>query len=474
MKVFRAPKTSLGDLDAEAVAALVASASDIALILDDAGVIHDVSVATPNLADDLYGLARWVGRRWTDTVTEESRPKIAALLADAASHQEPRWRHINYPSVSGPDIPIVYAAVHAGSPGRIVAFGRDLRAVSSLQRRLVDAQMSLERDYARMRHVETRYRLLFEIASDAVLIVDGGSQRVQDCNPAARRLFGDRAEYGTGWRIIQAFSDDSAPSVELLLAGVVASGRADEVRARLAADGRDAIVHASLFRDDSGLSCLVRIAITQPDTAGAIVPKVKSKLLKLIEGAPDAFVVTGDDGRVITANAAFVQLAQLPSEERAQGESLERWLGRTGVDLDILVGHLRQHGSVRLFGSRLNGELGDHAEVEISAVTVMNGGRPCFGFAIRDVGRRLAPDARRQRRLTPSAEQLTQLIGRVALKDLIREATDVIERHCIEAALELTGDNRASAAEILGLSRQSLYVKLRRYGLGDLTPEGAN
>ena len=54
------------------------------------------------------------------------------------------------------------------------------------------------------------------------------------------------------------------------------------------------------------------------------------------------------------------------------------------------------------------------------------------------------------------------------LKDLVRETTDLIERLCIEAALELTGDNRASAAEMLGLSRQSLYVKLRRYGLGDL------
>jgi DNA-binding NtrC family response regulator len=69
---------------------------------------------------------------------------------------------------------------------------------------------------------------------------------------------------------------------------------------------------------------------------------------------------------------------------------------------------------------------------------------------------------------TRSVEQLTELIGRVPLKDLVREATDVIERLCIEAALQLTGDNRASAAEMLGLSRQSLYVKLRRYGLGDL------
>ena len=49
----------------------------------------------------------------------------------------------------------------------------------------------------------------------------------------------------------------------------------------------------------------------------------------------------------------------------------------------------------------------------------------------------------------------------------MRESTDVIEALCIEAALELTRDNRASAAALLGLSRQSLYTKLRRYGIGD-------
>ena len=59
------------------------------------------------------------------------------------------------------------------------------------------------------------------------------------------------------------------------------------------------------------------------------------------------------------------------------------------------------------------------------------------------------------------------------LKNLVRETTDLIERLCIEAALELTHDNRASAAEMLGLSRQGLYTKLRRYGLGDLDDDDA-
>jgi DNA-binding protein Fis len=42
---------------------------------------------------------------------------------------------------------------------------------------------------------------------------------------------------------------------------------------------------------------------------------------------------------------------------------------------------------------------------------------------------------------------------------------------CIETALDMSNDNRASAALLLGLSRQSLYVKLRRYGLGSLGGE---
>jgi DNA-binding NtrC family response regulator len=66
---------------------------------------------------------------------------------------------------------------------------------------------------------------------------------------------------------------------------------------------------------------------------------------------------------------------------------------------------------------------------------------------------------------------MTELVGRLPLKDIVRETTDLIEQLCIEAALQLTGDNRASAAEMLGLSRQSLYIKLRRFGIGDASTE---
>jgi transcriptional regulator PpsR len=206
--------------------------------------------------------------------------------------------------------------------------------------------------------------------------------------------------------------------------------------------------------------------------AAAPTPRARSKLLDIVESSPDGFVITEADGRIVSANRAFLDLAQLASEVQAHGEPLERWLGRTGVEVSALIASLRQHGSIRLFATILRGEYGSDSEVEVSAVAVLNGEQPCLGFSIRGVSRRLASDATGERELPRSVEQLADLIGRVPLKDLVRDATDVIERLCIEAALQLTGDNRASAAEVLGLSRQSLYVKLRRYGLVDPGSEG--
>lgn len=63
-------------------------------------------------------------------------------------------------------------------------------------------------------------------------------------------------------------------------------------------------------------------------------------------------------------------------------------------------------------------------------------------------------------------QPLTAKLGETPLKVLVSETVVVIERHFIEAALANTDGNRSAAAKMLGLSRQSLYVKLARYGIG--------
>lgn len=455
---------SLGGFDAETAASLIAAVADVALVVDSNGVICDVSIGNDDISFEGHG--DWVGRRWSDTVTPESRPKVVALLQDAAGKTGRRWRHINYPSKQGADIPLMYSAVQVGDNGRVVALGRDLRNLASLQQRLVDAQQSMEQDYLRLRHMETRYRLLFEMVSDAVLVVDGATHKILEINPAAAKLMGEPARKLVGRSLAECFADASRAEVSSLLSGVLLAGRVDEIAATLSAEAQAVKMSASMFRQEGGNLLLVHLharggVAAAPSGTGSV-------LLAALESAPDGFVVTDMDGRIITANQTFLDMAQTPRIDLVVSEPLDRWLGRSGVDMSVLLANLKQRGTVRLFASSVRGLNGATTDVEISGIAVTNAEQPCMGFAIRDVGRRLRPESKSRKELPRSAAQLTELVGRVPLKDIVSETTDMIEQLCIEAALELTRDNRASASEMLGLSRQSLYVKLRRFGLGEL------
>ena len=466
VKTFTSPSTALGDLDAGSAASLIAAASDITLIIDAHGVIQDTAIQSAELLHDLDDNATWVGRPLGDTVASDSRPKVVTILREAVGVTGSKWRHINHVATSGQSIPVLYCGVQAGGDGRVVLFGRDLRVMSALQQRLMNAQQSMERDYSRMRDLEQRYRVLFQLSSEAVLLLDPARRRVTEANPAARTLFGDAGDMA-GKALSELFTADSMADIQAHLE-TVRSGVAEELAARLRNADRPVLVRASLYRHESASFVLMRVAPAQPVHTAAALPDVKVKLLHAVEHAPDGFVVTDHAGDIITANAAFLEMAQLQNEDQARGRPLDQWLGQSGVDLDVLTSNLRSRGSVRFFSTTMRGEAGGVAQVEISAVSVRNGGHPSFGYAIRNVGPRLHVAPAVARPLPKSVEQLTELIGRVTLKELVREATEVIEKLSIQAALEMTNDNRASAAEMLGLSRQSLYVKLRRYGIGDL------
>ncbi|MGQ0455689.1 MAG: transcriptional regulator PpsR [Hyphomicrobium sp.] len=468
LDAFRAPKKTLGDLDAEAAAKLIAAAADIALVVDAKGVIRDVAVGSEDLAAEGWG--KWVGQRWIETVTVESRVKIEDMLRDAiGAKQLPRSRQVNHPSRRG-DIPIRYSAIEVGENGRIVAVGRDLRAVAALQQRLVETQQNMEREYSRLRHAETRYRLLFQVAGEAVLVVDAASMKIVESNPAATRLLSAAVKRLGGRSFPELFDADGSKIIHAHLAAVRGAGRSEDVVAKLSESKQEFVVAASLFRQENISHFLVRLSpagVARAVSGGAD----RSRVFDFVDKLPDGFVVTDFDCNILKVNSAFLELAQVASEEQALGESLDRWLGRHDVDVKVLADNLKERGTIRNFATVIRGEFGSYEDVDVSAVSVAGGDSPCLGFTVRLTGRKPEPIINGRRDLPRSVEQMTELVGRVSLKELVRDTTDIIERLCIEAALELTGDNRASAAEMLGLSRQGLYSKLRRYGLGDLNGE---
>jgi transcriptional regulator PpsR len=254
----------------------------------------------------------------------------------------------------------------------------------------------------------------------------------------------------------------------MLLSAANATAQPEAAPVRLA-DGRDGYVaRVSAYRQDGVTHALVSLAAAKAERPVAGEDS-NLRLLRILNRIPDAFVVTDEALDIVEANLAFLELAQLASVEAAKGQPLSRFLGRPGVDLKVLMGNLREYGSVRNFGTITHTSYGSQEEVVLSAVSVRVGLETSHAFVIRPSRRPMPAPAAQSDVLPRTPDQLRQLVGRVSLREIVAETTDVIERMCIEAALNLTGNNRASAAEVLGLSRQSLYSKLNRHGVS--TPE---
>ncbi|GJG86888.1 transcriptional regulator PpsR [Gemmatimonadetes bacterium T265] len=475
-------RAALTRLGGDGAAALL-SAHDLAVVVDAAGIVVDVAAgvgtaaraaaADAGYADAVEG---WVGRRWVDTVTSESRGKIELLLREAAPAGLTPRRQVNHVAPDGHDFPVAYTAVRL-SDGGVVAAGRDMRATAALQQRLVETQQALERDYWQLRHVQTRYRLLFERSAEAVLVVDAATRKVVDANPAARDVFGPNADRLVGRAFPPEMAAPSRQALDDLLVATRLDARGDDIEVALA-DGRRLRAAASCLRQDAQTLFLVRFGEAEGATPREAGGRWAGQSLDaLLDAAPDAFVVTDADGQVIVANRAFLDLAQLSDAAQAEGHSLAEWVGRPGADLPVLLTMLRQHGVLRLVGTSVRGEHGTATDVELSAVRAPDGasaGPAAMAWTIRDVGRRVGGGTGGARDLTRAVEQLTGLVGKVSLPDLVRDTIEMVERHFIEAALDLTRDNRTAAAEVLGLSRQSLYLKLRRHRLLPAEPADAD
>lgn len=455
---FNDPEAIFSGFTKEELIDMACAAGDFMLGVDEEGVIRDIAV---NLHD--HGFARqWVGEKWADTVSVEGRSKIEQLLAGEGD-PEVRWRQVTHLD-DGEYIPVNYRLIRPRDGGMAIAVGRDLRPLFALQQRLLRTQQSMERDYLHLRQTETRFRLLFDNLVYPVLIAEADDFTVQQANGASHRLFGQAIGSLEGQPVFELFDEQHRHDVIAYIGAVSVNPATSPVSVRI--PGRSGFVklNASAFRQSGRQYWLIAI-----DDGLHEVPTKRSDrhVLDVVEQMPDAFVLTDERQAIIVANRAFAELVHAASVEQLLSVPLSQFLGRGEVDLNLLRKQLKDHQIVRNFASVVNDLGGGSEPVEISAI-MMERDEPLFGYSVRSIARRerdlpgTGPDYPR------SVEQLTDLVGRKPLKEIVRESTDLIERMCIEAALIHTADNRASAAEILGLSRQSLYSKLHRHGLGNL------
>lgn len=431
---------------------------DITLMLDNDGVIRGASLSN---AIEAERIGDWLGRPWAETVGEVGGDRIRRMLDDARRNGVSAFRQVTQRFPSGLELPVEYTTVRLGGAAGLVAVGKNLQAVAELQSRLIATQQAREQDYWKLREIETRSRLLFDTSSEAVLLIRADTLRVVEANPAAVRATG----VAPGWTFSHAIAPRDQDAFEELLLRARKHGRVPGILIHVGTDRTPWVARVTTTMTEIGLVYMVQLGhVGTPPPMPS--PDGLYPIGELVGRLPDAFLVVDSQGAIQRANQAFLDLAQATSESSILGERVGRWLSQPGATAGSLFAQARQHGRVRLFTTRLTGELGAEAEVEISCSGVEEGSDALIAMVIRDVSRRL-PAHDVQDRLRATLGAVTDRIGKTPLPMIAREIAELVERHCITTALRLVDGNRTAAAEMLGISRQSLYAKLDRFRIDD-------
>ncbi len=463
-KIYNLDSTKLNALDINLAAELLAYSVDLVLIIDKSGVIETAINGSKPVSGNTSSL---VGKKWLDTVAIDSQPKVNALLKTSEDQDEQKWRQVNQEIDGSTSIPIQYSTIFFAKQNKLVAIGKDLSSISSLQQKLVESQQEIERDYANLHAIQNRYLQLFNSIDQAYLIVDSQTLKIVEVNKSAGFLVGDLKKV-QGKLFVNLFPAKDHEAIQSYLMESKSGILQSSIQTTLENLKENVEISSTILREGNQNVCLVSI---KPKSQTAHLGTANEQAILLsqaLEDFQDGFIVCSSNGVILTSNNTFISMSQSTQRDAILGKSFEIWLGRASIDLKIILGTVREYGSIKDYASTITADDGGSPlDVRISAVGFNSGKLSLVAIGIHPVSKAANQPADKPDSLGKNAKELTQLVGKVPLKQIVTETTDIIEKLGILAALDLTMTNRASAAELLGLSRQGLYIKMRRFGIVD-------
>src|SRR6201995_868044 len=223
---------------------------DVTLLLDMDGVIREATLS-PSMSQE--NIDSWLGRPWSEGV-EGAGEKIQRMMQDTRQRGISAFRQITQRFPSGLELPMEFTTVLLGGRAGMLAIGKNLQAVAELQARLISAQQTIERDYWKLREIETRYRLVIEDSNDPVLLAKVADLRIVEANrTAATVLSGSarRKEGLAGRDFLQEIAAKDREPVELMLRRGRDQGKAPGIVIHLGEDAVPWMLRGSLMTQES-------------------------------------------------------------------------------------------------------------------------------------------------------------------------------------------------------------------------------
>jgi transcriptional regulator PpsR len=464
MSISYHPDKLFAELSGKELSQIARASADISFVLDDSGSIQNIysdnKYLAKQISDDL------IGKKWLEVVEPDSRTKVQRLLDDANPDTISKFRQINMiGNERNIALPMMCASIKTSSSKKIIVIGRDITEVSRLQQNLVSAQKEISQNYLQISQLEERFRSIFEIGTESIVIVQADDEYpIVEMNRNAIKQLLLAKNNCIGKSLLSLIPAKEIIKVINFLKGVQDTDEPSILKTLLS-NGEATQISATSFINSGIPYLLLNLKPLDLARVSSLID-ADSLTVEAIENNPYGFVVCTPEGLILKANKAFNKLSSTKGEQDLIGTNIRNYLGPETVDFDLMMQSLQGKASSQSCVSSITNATSSIKLVDISAVSVAQP-RACIGMIFRQVDSRQNKGARIDKKLVRSSQELSMLVGKVPLKDILAETTDLIEQLCIKAALNLTQDNRVSASEILGLSRQSLYIKLRKYGLVD-------
>lgn len=450
-------------IEPEYLGGILATSSDIALLIDKQAKIHSVLL---NASEERYGnLSHWEGRDLDEFLTIESRPKLKKALERLLTGETILYGlELNHEDNALWKFPVRYNIHYLGNHERILLLGRDLRTLSESQQRLIKAQIAVERSIEEKREYDAHFRLLLNSIQEPIAFINAETGTILHANPALLDLL-DLDEAKLENTKLQNTLTNRSERADFLAKLTLAAHENHEIDANINTKGatQDIRIVSEIYRTvgQKVLMCKLRGNSGERNANRDFV----DNLVLAFHNSSDAMVFSDEKGTIQYVNERFLELTNAGNEKTVVGQNLAEFLGRGQIDLAIMLENVTKSGSVKTYATHLKSSLGAKIDVETSVSKNQSEKNPLIAFIIRATSNL---DESKPNGFSYSERDETSakdLVGHATLKEIVSETTDVIEKICIEAALEMTNNNRAAAAEMLGLSRQSLYVKLSKFDI---------
>ena len=399
----------------------------------------------------------WIGKHIKHVTSHDSLVKIDRIL-EHFEHQAHSGAlalpqiEINHINDKNEEFSIRYIAMKIAQQKQIILLGQDMSEIIELQQRIIHnhRELQIERDMQlRRKRASMRMR---EKSGDSRLVLSLKEGYILDATERVSKIFGQSAQELIDQNFFALFPQKTSTLLKNEL-----SHNAHEMRFDLLLPYHsEQSLHFQAEKFGSNAHSYLICDIHTVEEQSHIENDAHHS--PFFHQNADAFVIIDASGHILDANQQFIQLCDIETSPPYDALLIENYITKSNSEFRALIKMVEKNKSIINYDTTLNPltALNTPIQLSIFQFTLLN--NIFFGITIRGKFANLVNNHAQF-----EGQPCESFVKKIPLREIINRSTAVVEKKCIQEALNITKNNRLAAAEILGISRQSLYVKLRTY-----------